>query len=466
MDGVLKNIKPFEIENVPVTQLRQQWLEYKRSFMYAAKLLSNAKKRMIKSLFLTLAGRELQRVYETLQCGHENDVWNEVDDETEAFDDMILQLDGYFTPKQHETFERYSFWNLKPGADEPLDKFLLRAKSQANSCQFGRSEAESREIAIIDKVVLLAPPDLRKKILERSHMTVESLTQMVNSYFTVQQQVREYGASESRAGNVLNASARLDSSSTVNRISNVGKKFDSFKPRQQRNAHPAAECSRCGYKGHSGNDTRCPALDKTCNRCGIKGHFERKCFKAATKRSHEASSFDSTQHKSYKRPRINAVEVEEDDDEDSFEAPSFVHAIGENHDELLWAKVGSVLVEMMIDSGTKHNIIDYHTWLYMKNSDATVFDIDMTPAKPLKAYAQERRLEIACSFRANLHVVGLQESSVEKFYVVVHGTQNLLGRITAKKIGVLKLGLPSTESTMVNLVHENSVEVFPKFKGE
>lgn len=52
---------------------------------------------------------------------------------------------------------------------------------------------------------------------------------------------------------------------------------------------------------------------------------------------------------------------------------------------------------------------------------------------------------------------------VATFYVVLGGQQCLLGRVTAKSLGVLVIGLPS--SIGVNMVQVEQKRPFPKISG-
>ena len=45
--------------------------------------------------------------------------------------------------------------------------------------------------------------------------------------------------------------------------------------------------------------------------------------------------------------------METDDEEDY--GQSFVHAISDNNEEKIWCMVGGILIEMLIDSGSKCN---------------------------------------------------------------------------------------------------------------
>lgn len=184
MEEQLFKIAPFEFEDIPSSELRQKWFDYKKQFTYVISALSKKKRKKLKSIFLAVAGRQLQRIYENLPQQ------DPVENAEPGYDFKLLidQLDDFFAPKQHDLLERYTFGCLIPQEGETLDKFLLRCKMEANKCHFGSTPAESREIAIIDKVVKLAPPELRRKILEKSTMNMDEITKIVNSHYLVQRQ--------------------------------------------------------------------------------------------------------------------------------------------------------------------------------------------------------------------------------------------------------------------------------------
>lgn len=235
MEEQLFKLPPFECESVPITELRNKWFDYKKQFEYIAAALGRKKKKKLKNIFLAVAVRELQRVYESLS----EDNQGISEEEEDEFDRMIRRLDNYFAPKQHDTFERHTFWTQKPVVGETLDKFLLRAKVMANKCRFGSSEKESRDAADIDKIVMLAPPELRRKILEKPNINLDDLTTLVNTHLSVQHQIRDLGQHVSGTGTLQLAnrantfvnkiSTDSDRSRSANKRSAVGSKLISLK---------------------------------------------------------------------------------------------------------------------------------------------------------------------------------------------------------------------------------------------
>lgn len=230
MDDQLLKIPPFECDSIPLSEIRQKWYDYKRQFEYVAKAIGKKKKKKLKDIFLAVGGRQLQKVYESLP-GCSGDAGDDLET-------TIKKLDEYFAPKRHDTFERYSFWSLSPQQDETLDKFLLRAKTQASKCQFGATEQDSKEAAVVDKIVMLAPPDLRRKILEKSTINLDELTKLVNSHLSVQQQVRELGQSGNNPRNTIET--HRNSGTPVYKISSVP---------DYRRGNKASASGESGYHG-------------------------------------------------------------------------------------------------------------------------------------------------------------------------------------------------------------------------
>uniref|UniRef100_A0A1B0DI56 Peptidase A2 domain-containing protein n=1 Tax=Phlebotomus papatasi TaxID=29031 RepID=A0A1B0DI56_PHLPP len=190
-------------------------------------------------------------------------------------------------------------------------------------------------------------------------------------------------------------------------------------------------------------------------------HFAAKC---RTRNNWKQPNTDDA-HVKPKTEKIRCIR--EDDDDDATSSSNFIFNIGDG-DDLIWCKIGGILIEMLTDSGSAHNIIDEHSWEYLKKSGIKVQNMNKTVHRELRAYAQTKPLEIISSFEADILIADVDKDLVAqaKFYVIRGGTQPLLGKITAKLLGVLVLGLPSTRQNQVNQLEDNpAITPFPKLKG-
>lgn len=455
----LWNLPSFNCASLSSSEMRPKWLQWKRGFELAAKARGETNKLKLKNMLLAAGGFDLQDVYYNIlgtdtedEEGQAPDARNEEMEEGELdafqernpYKEAIEKLDAYFLPKQHEIFERHIFWTLKREPEEDLEKFILRAQNQAARCNFGRNESEARAIAVVDKITLLAPSELREKFLSREQLHLDELTKMVKSYNTIKKQSKEMGSSAANSS----GSRDLDKVDGVNRIQGV-------RGRKQ-------ECSRCGNNyGHASAD-KCPALGKKCNKCGRKDHFAVKCYTRGESQKRKRDYADTKEETVAKKSKIRAIE------EEKTEKSSFIFNVGDL-DENLWCKVGGVLIEMIIDSGSMHNIIAMKTWVHMKQNGVQVEEMSTECDKVLKAYGQTTPLEIVGTFTAQISVHGDKAETMKlaTFYVVKQGNQCLLGKKTAKLLGVLALGLPLERDGILRQVTEdgNRCTEFPKIKG-
>lgn len=155
------------------------------------------------------------------------------------------------------------------------------------------------------------------------------------------------------------------------------------------------------------------------------------------------------------------IETHERDEIKKEELP--VYNIADDDDEFIKCRVGGVEIEMLIDSGSTYNLIDDATWELLKLKDARFTAERDDDSKRFLAYGR-LPLKLLTVFDAVLEVKdGAETISTEtSFYVIEGGQQPLLGKITARKLGLLHVGLPSSFGKNVNLV-ENT-KLFPKIK--
>ncbi|KAL4720998.1 hypothetical protein ACJJTC_015381 [Scirpophaga incertulas] len=124
-------------------------------------------------------------------------------------------------------------------------------------------------------------------------------------------------------------------------------------------------------------------------------------------------------------------------------------------DESIICSIGEVDVEMLIDSGSKCNIINDVTWELLKSKGIRVNNQVKNPDKIFMAYGSQHPLIVLGCFDSSINVGNGSKLDKQTFYVVKSGTKNLLGKDTATKLGVLRVGLKV-----------NAIEgTFPKIKG-
>ncbi|XP_055604888.1 uncharacterized protein K02A2.6-like [Uranotaenia lowii] len=271
---------------------------------------------------------------------------------------------------------------------------------------------------------------------------------MVNSYQSVKFQANQMSTSSEPSGSI-----------EVNRIEN-------------NNATPKYGCSRCGKRGHRGDDSECPALHEYCRKCNRKGHYARCCrsqqnytrrvTRPPPKRGHGSSGGLAG---SPKRSRYQSVRNIELNDPGNY--TSFVFNIGDG-DELLWVTVGGILIQVLIDSGSEKNIIDDVTWQKMEASGVEVKARRLQSNQKFKGYGKSSQPLLVKEFFEATIAIETPDKRIEKeatFYVIQGGSQCLLGRVTAKELGVLVLGLPSTQPMEIFNLQISRKQPFPKFKG-
>lgn len=165
-----------------------------------------------------------------------------------------------------------------------------------------------------------------------------------------------------------------------------------------------------------------------------------------------------------KRPR-NVYNVEESKQESSGSEDLPVYNVGDGEDEMITCRIGGVEIVMLIDSGSKHNLIDDTTWELMKLKDVKITNQRIDTDKRFLAYGRIP-LRLITAFDAILEVDDGDDllRTETSFYVIEKGQQPLMGKITAQKLGVLKIGLPSIQQNAVDRI-ETVRKEFPKIKG-
>lgn len=439
MDKAFSNLQPFNVQDHSADSMREAYEKWKRNFEYcvmASKVVDATEKR---NLLMALGGIDMQDVVQKLPGAIV-----EASDTIDPYKVLIEKLDEYFAPKRHSILERHLFWNLKQDPEEANDRFLLRLTTEAARCDFGKTAEEAREVAIIDKFLSCVVPNVKEKLLQESDLTLTEMTRKVKAYQASKATVDAMGPSRQREFPAFNSS-----------VNAVG--------------YSNHKCNRCGRDEHKRNE-KCIAEGQNCSKCGLRNHFAVCCrtrpenySKFSRKRSYKAPIGRSNSEGTYKKSRVSAISDNNNDEEEEI---NFISLLGEK-DDMVWARIGGVMIEMLVDSGSRFNIIDGTTYKYLTRNDVR-FETEMKPSdRKFSAYAQDGSLKVTGRFKSQIVISDGDRKlkTIADFYVIPEGHQPLLGRETAKILGVLFIGLPSHRVNDVESSVEEVVSAFPHVKG-
>ncbi|XP_052758219.1 uncharacterized protein K02A2.6-like [Galleria mellonella] len=421
MTSQLSSIENFDCEGDP-SSLGLRWERWKRAldiYLLATGTEDSLKKRAI---LLHTGGFALQDVYYNLPGAHVD-----ITDSSDVFKIAIEKLDEYFSPKQSYVYERHLFRLMKQESEEKFDKFLIRLRNQSSKCNFARKEDD-----LIDQIVeKCSSSELRKKILlQGDSTTIEKIIVEANSIETVERQLKEYQGKPN----------------LVNKIRT--------KPTDK-----SIRCTRCGSTYHDSDDIQCVARNSSCQKCGFIGHFKNQCRTRRNKRLGVQMPVKRQNIKKYKSINLSNKQILNGESKQSSKSPETTVSPNINYifhiddDAEITCQIGGVSVNMLIDSGSKSNIIDDKTWAYLKLNAVEIFNQEKGSDQTFMAYGSKDPLDVLGSFEASV-TVG-PEKGTAKFYVINNGTRNLLGKETAMSLNILKLGIS------INLLNSDT---FPKFK--
>lgn len=378
------------------TSVGQRWLKWIRAFEYfaiSANITVAARK---KASLLHKAGMEVQEIFHShsltdLQAREGEDEYSRA----------VRVLNSKFLPRTNIPYERIKFRSLSQDIDEKMDKFEARLRRQAAFCNFGDVDENLRD-QILDKVY---SRELKRKLIEIGpDMTLLSVLNTARSWEDANEKEQ-------------NLMGRDMVNKVVSKTSaNVGN----------------AKCYACGYRGHLKSSPTCPAKDAKCNICKKKGHYQACC----RSKKQDEESYKNENKKWVKRKANKVRQVSESDSDDyAFR----VNSVGADYDQgNILVTLGGVELPVIVDSGATCNVIDEATWKSLKKKKIKCKSAQSN--KRLYAYGTEVALEVIGKFYAEIQVeAGCKGDAL--FYVIREKGSPLLGKETAMKIGVLKVGL-------------------------
>lgn len=448
MDIILTNgPSPFEFETDGASSAIdwKNWIRGFEIYIRVNKIVDDQDKL---DWLLHFTGPKVQNVYFNLP-EEENESDEDEDQYPEGFppiereyEKALCKLESFFAPKLNPSYERHVFRKIKQGEKERIDMFVLRLRTQAEKCNFDNQLEES----IKDQVIVGCHSRfLQRKILERGDKNLDDVLKMARILESVAEQQKSFDVSpketpQTELPEVCKIETKAKSKTFVNRSS-------------------GAECSRCGYRGHKASDGNCPAMGKTCNKCSGRNHFARKCLSRENKRKFGNAKENQFDNSKFKKPKFenehvqmigqsnHGVNEEEYDDVFYFES--------DEAQNQLWCKVGGIDTKVVVDSGSKHNIVDRETWMELKEKGIQTTQRQKDVDRNFNAYGGHR-LKFLGMFGTAIETP--TRSANATFYVADEFGKFLVGMDTARALGVIKIGYN------VNNIQTESSE-FNKIKG-
>lgn len=418
------------------------WKNWLRGFEIFTKANGIKKKSIKRDWLLHYMGPKVQNIYFNLPSDIDGNADEEqrqgplamsyVPFQKDVYAETVAKLDNYFAPKQNTSYERHIYRKLKQENTERIDSFVMRLRIQANRCNFGDKLDEN----IKDQVTSGCHSDLlRRKILERGDDDLDAILKMARIFEMVSSQQKEFATNQ-------HAHKENEEPSDINKI--YSQKANSQREfiRKKTDQTQRIDCGRCGYKGHRASDPKCPAKGKDCSKCGKPDHFARKCRTRETqKRVRESDSDEKPNPTKLKREdqSVQAIDqsIKHNDFEDVFcDTSSDINKI--------WCTVGNIEVQVVVDSGSRYNIVDRDTWTDLKAKNIEVTWKNRNADIDFMAYGGHA-LKFLGMFEANIERAGKRLNA--KFYVANEMGKFLLGFDTATALGVLKI-----ESDINNII--------------
>lgn len=417
MESDMRPIPPFLCEQIERTKLAREWKAWKGTLECYFEAHEITDQRIKRAKMLYLGGTQLQRVFSNLP---DTEKFAFVALEKKWYDVALERLDDFFQPMRQDTLERHRLREMKQMKDERFAQYVLRLRQQAADCGFDKHHPEVSkvlmEITLIDVIAEgCTSNELRRRILKEDQ-TLQEIEALGAMFEGVEEQLR----------NLTNTQQPENKTYQVTQNPRQNLKTDSRYSGRDR-----ISCFNCGMTGHFSSSPQCPARNQECRNCKRKGHFKSVCRKAKTRSVFQPPA---------KKVRVvEALEELSSNIGKSSEAKAYYAFYSGNKQNVIRCCVGKIEWQFLVDSGADCNLITPIAWKKMKEENIQVHSSNKRSGRILKAYGSENPLKILGSFIADIQV--RQKRTTAEFFVVDGGQQCLLGDLTSKQLGVLKVGL-------------------------
>lgn len=433
----------FRCNEIDKTKLHKEWDVWKTSLEYyfeAEEIVDQKKKR---AKLLHLGGPQLQSLFQSLP---DREKYSYVTPEKQYYDVAIRAFDNFFQPGRQDVLERHNLRRMKQGHGERFAEFVVRIRQQIEECGLDKYTADCRqvltELMLTDVIVEGCQSDeLRRQILQKDR-PIDEIIEIGKSLEGVQQQIKDFGSTNGEKA-TMNQVYNVDNSHKRSFQAGRG----STKDAQTKFRKQEWKCFKCGFSGHISSDPTCPARGKRCNCCKESGHFESQCRKkkivpGPKKRFANTRTIRSVQ--SQAAPENAQQDLPEGSVQENLPKTYYAFHLG-NQTNVIDCNVGGVVLPMLVDSGADANLITEEAWLKLKDEKVVVRKCEKGSDRVLKSYGNNIPLNVLGTFVAEV-TVGAR-STVAEFFVIQGGQRSLLGDLTSKQLGVLRVGLDISQVT-------------------
>ena len=423
-----EQLKPLPYFQTFGNNVGDRWIKWRRAFVFyleAKAITAAARKR---ATLLHCGGMELQELY-----------FNLGDDNT-TYDEAIVLFDAHFLPKRNGLFEIYEFGQIAQQEDETFEKYVYRLKQKATTCTFAEKDNWIRNQAVIK----CTDQELLRKFLELGD------TKHLDDFLKV---AREHEAMTLHLRTMSGAASADTACAIRGRVPRRTREENRDKNSGERKCY---RCYRCNKPGHFSRDIQCPARNLECNKCKKRGHFAACC---QSNTSDDDQSDNSSTEPSTKKEKETVKTVTEEDSPDESVYKSYYAfnvASNEHLDGINLHIGGTNISDVLIDSGATCNIVDESTWKMLKANHIECSSNVVENC--VFGYGQESPIQTIGTFECKIECSVTKQSCLSKFMVVKCSGRSILGKATAERLNLLRVGPPLSVEQAIKKVKRKSLE--------
>lgn len=433
----------FRCDDIEKSKVHKAWEIWKGSLEYyfeSEDIVDQKKKR---SKLLHLGGPQLQMLFKSLP---DSEKYAFVTPERQYYDVAIAAFDKFFRPGRQDVLERHRLRHMRQQPNERFAEFVVRLRQQVLECGLEKYPNKLRktltEIMLIDAIAEgCLSEELRRRILQKDR-TLDEIEEVGTSLEEVERQVKDFGSTRE----AVVSTNQVTHCKTLNHSRSQTTGLAPARSRSHAGGSNATKqllCFKCGRPGHFSFDPVCPAINVVCPVCNKMGHFKEQCRLRKRKLAFERGRSEVVK-------KIRAVQEEEDPEvkeeinavvcgEEGEDRKTYYAFFSGCEDNVIRCIIGGKEVDLLVDSGAEANLISDTVWMKLKREGVQVIRSTKGSDRILKGYANDNPMKILGTFEASISVG--KRSTDAQFFVVEGGQRCLLGDKTAKKLGVLKVGV-------------------------